>query len=52
MQDAIRTFGELTLDDLPPVADVSALNVEVSEQDCIHMGNITGIIDRLGKSKY
>ncbi|KRT85190.1 hypothetical protein AMK59_2506 [Oryctes borbonicus] len=47
VQDTIRTFGELTLDELPPVADVSSLNVEVTEHECIHMGNVSGIIDRL-----
>lgn len=49
VQDTIRTFGELTLDDLPPVPDVSTLNVEVPEHECVHIGNVSGIIDRLGK---
>ncbi|XP_025837109.1 H/ACA ribonucleoprotein complex non-core subunit NAF1-like, partial [Agrilus planipennis] len=42
-----RVKGELTLDDLPPVPDLSSLKIDVKEEDCIQMGTITSIVDKL-----
>jgi H/ACA ribonucleoprotein complex non-core subunit NAF1 len=38
------------LDDLPPVPDLSALTLNVKEEECIHMGHIESIVDKLGTS--
>lgn len=44
-----RTEGELGLDDLPPIPDLSKLDINIKEEDCIHMGNITSVVDKLGE---
>ncbi|KAK4873976.1 hypothetical protein RN001_013336 [Aquatica leii] len=41
------TDGELGLDDLPPVPDLSNLSITLKEGECIQMGNVTSIVDRL-----
>lgn len=42
------TPGELGLDDLPPVPDMSTLSINVKEEECIQIGIISSIVDRLG----
>ncbi|KAB0793777.1 hypothetical protein PPYR_13397 [Photinus pyralis] len=39
--------GELGLKDLPPVPDLSTLNIDLKQTDCIQMGNVTSIVDSL-----
>ncbi|KAK5641724.1 hypothetical protein RI129_010271 [Pyrocoelia pectoralis] len=42
-----QTENELGLNNLPPVPDLSSLNINLKESDCIQMGNITSIVDSL-----
>lgn len=41
------TESELGLKDLPPVPDLSTLNIDLKQTDCIQMGNVTSIVDSL-----
>ncbi|KAF5300628.1 hypothetical protein FQA39_LY11089 [Lamprigera yunnana] len=41
-----KTDGELGIDDLPPVPDLSNLRISFKEGECIQMGNVTSIVDR------
>ncbi|KAF5291547.1 hypothetical protein FQR65_LT01860 [Abscondita terminalis] len=43
----VAAEGELGLDDLPPVPDLSKLSISLKEGECIQMGNVTSIVDRL-----
>lgn len=45
-QGAMKTKGELGMDDLPPIAE---LTITVPESECVELGNITSIVDTLGK---
>lgn len=42
------SLGELTVNDLPPVPDISNLSINVDEKECVHMGNVSGIVDQFG----
>jgi hypothetical protein len=42
-----RTEGELLLDDLPPIED---LHITVTEQECMEVGKVSGIVDKMGKN--
>lgn len=42
----------LGLDDLPPVPDLSALSLNVKEEDCMQIGTVSSIVDRLGKFSF
>nr|CAD7265471.1 unnamed protein product [Timema shepardi] len=41
----LRTNGEITLDDLPPIED---LHISVPEEDCKELGKVCSIVDKLG----
>lgn len=41
----IKAKGEFGLDDLPPIAD---LTIKLTEEECIKIGHISGIVDTLG----
>lgn len=41
----IKAKGELGIDDLPPIQD---LTITVAEEDCIKLGTVSGIVDTLG----
>lgn len=43
----VHNKDELELDNLPPVPDLSKLNLNVKEEECIQMGNVTSVVDRL-----
>lgn len=45
----IKAKGELDLNDLPPIED---LKISVAEQDCIPVGQVFQIVDKLGKIIY
>nr|XP_022905109.1 H/ACA ribonucleoprotein complex non-core subunit NAF1-like isoform X1 [Onthophagus taurus] len=47
VRETVRTLGELSIDDLPPVPDLSHTDINVPEGECVHMGNVAAIIDRL-----
>ncbi|XP_031626781.1 H/ACA ribonucleoprotein complex non-core subunit NAF1 [Contarinia nasturtii] len=40
----VKTKGELGMDDLPPIAE---LTITVPESDCVELGSISGIVDTL-----
>nr|CAD7589481.1 unnamed protein product [Timema genevievae] len=40
----LRTNGEITLDDLPPIED---LHISVPEEDCKELGKVCSIVDKL-----
>lgn len=42
----IKAKGELGIEDLPPIEE---LTITVSENDCIKLGAVSGIVDTLGK---
>lgn len=42
----MKTKGELGMDDLPPIAE---LTITVPESECVELGNISGIVDTLGE---
>lgn len=42
----VKTKGELGMDDLPPIAE---LTITVPESECVELGSISGIVDTLGK---
>lgn len=42
----IKAIGELGIEDLPPIAE---LTLTVLESDCVELGKISGIVDTLGK---
>lgn len=46
-QGPMKTKGELGIDDLPPIAE---LTITVPESECVELGNISGIVETLGKS--
>lgn len=46
-QGSMKTKGEMGIDDLPPIAE---LTITVPESECVELGNISGIVDTLGKS--
>lgn len=45
---APKVKGEMGLEDLPPIED---LTISVPNKECILMGTIYDIVDRLGKEK-
>lgn len=42
----IKAKGELGIEDLPPIAE---LTITVPESECVELGKISGIVDTLGK---
>lgn len=44
----VKAKGELGIDDLPPIAE---LTITVPESECIQLGTVSGIVETLGK-KY
>lgn len=44
--------NEMSYDDLPPVPDLSKLSIDVANETFVVMGEIVGIIDRLGECLY
>lgn len=42
----VKTKGELTLEDLPPIED---LKISVSESECVAVGKVYQIVDKLGE---
>lgn len=42
----MKTKGELGIDDLPPIAE---LTITVPESECVELGCVSGIVDTLGK---
>lgn len=42
----IKAKGELGIEDLPPIED---LTITVAESDCVELGKISGIVDTLGE---
>lgn len=45
-ENHFKVKGELEINDLPPIEE---LKVSVSEEECTQIGNITSIVDLLGK---
>ncbi|XP_017783285.1 PREDICTED: H/ACA ribonucleoprotein complex non-core subunit NAF1 isoform X2 [Nicrophorus vespilloides] len=43
--ETLKSLGELSIDDLPPVPDVSSLSIKV--EDCQMMGKVSSIVDKL-----
>lgn len=41
----IKAIGELGIEDLPPIAE---LTITVAESECKELGKISGIVDTLG----
>ena len=44
-KEPMKVKGELTIDDLPPIQD---LQITVDERECIEIGCVTTIVDKLG----
>lgn len=44
-----KTDNDLDVEKLPPVPDLSSLNINVEHENFVHMGNVLGIVDKLGK---
>lgn len=42
-------MGDMAIKDLPPVPDLSTLSIHVDERECVHMGNISAVVDEFGK---
>lgn len=45
-QGPIKAIGELGIEELPPIAE---LTITVAESECVELGKISGIVDTLGK---
>lgn len=46
-REPLKVKGELTIDDLPPIQD---LHITVDERQCMEIGCVTTIVDKLGKT--
>lgn len=47
-QGPIKAKGELRIEDLPPIEE---LTITVSESECVELGCIMSVVDALGKSE-